>query len=99
MTQATIARARVRSTPFSRLFLDHPREVGETYLQHMAASAAFGFRLLGLAGAAFAHALMPSVHKTTVSTAIRGMAKEMGGRAEEARETRMREAGVWDVGL
>ena len=30
---------------------------------------------------------------------IRGMAKDMGGRAEEARETRMRDAGVWDVGL
>ena len=54
---------------------------------------------LGLAGAAFAHALVPGVHKATVSTAIRGMARDMGGRAEEARETRMRDAGVWDVGL
>lgn len=99
MTQTTIERDRVDSTPFSRLFLDHPREVGETYLQHMAASSAFGFRLLGLAGAAFAHAVVPGVHKSTVSTAVRAMAKDMGGRAEEARETRMREAGVWDVGL
>ena len=99
MTQTTIERDRVGSTPFSRLFLDHPREVGETYLQHMAASSAFGFRLLGLAGAAFAHAVVPGVHKSTVSTAVRAMAKDMGGRAEEARETRMREAGVWDVGL
>ena len=65
----------------------------------MAASARFGFKLLGLAGAAFAHAIVPGVHKATVSTAIRSMAKDMGGRAEEARETRMRDAGVWDVGL
>ena len=50
-------------------------------------------------GAAFAHALVPGVHKTTVSTAIRGMAQEMGGRAEEAKQSRMRDAGVWDVGL
>ena len=65
----------------------------------LVASAGFGFKLLGLAGAAFAHAIVPGVHKATVSTAIRSMAKDMGGRAEEARETRMRDAGVWDVGL
>jgi hypothetical protein len=99
MSQTTIDRRRSGSTPFDRLFRDHPREVDETYLQHMAAAAGFGFKLLGLAGAAFAHAIVPGVHKATVSTAIRSMAKDMGGRAEEARETRMRDAGVWDVGL
>lgn len=99
MSQTTIDRTRSGSTPFARLFRDHPREVGETYFEHMAASSAFGFKLMGLACAAFAHALVPGVHKSTVSTAIRGMAADMGGRAEEARETRMRDAGVWDVGL
>ena len=99
MSQTTIDRRRSGSTPFDRLFRDHPREVDETYIQHMVASAGFGFKLLGLGGAAFAHAIVPGVHKATVSTAIRSMAKDMGGRAEEARETRMRDAGVWDVGL
>ncbi|WP_425986855.1 DUF6356 family protein [Brevundimonas sp. TWP1-2-1b1] len=99
MSQTTIDRPRSGATSFARLFRDHPREVGETYFEHMAASAAFGFKLMRLAGAAFAHAVVPGVHKSTVSTAIRGMAGEMGGRAEEARETRMRDAGVWDVGL
>lgn len=99
MSQTTIDRRRSGSTPFDRLFRDHPREVDETYLQHMVASAGFGCKLLGLAGAAFSHAIVPGVHKATVSTAIRSMAKDMGGRAEEARETRMRDAGVWDVGL
>lgn len=84
---------------FNRMFRDHPREVDESYIQHMVAAARFGFRLLGLAGAAFAHALIPGVHKTTVSDSVRCMAREMGGRAEEARECRMREAGVWDPGL
>ena len=82
-----------------RLFADHPREVEETYFQHMAASSRFGFKLLRLAGCAFIHAVTPGLHKTTVSDAIRGMARDMGGRAEEARECRMRDAGVWDVGL
>ena len=99
MSQTTIDRSRPAATPFALLFCDHPREVGETYFQHMAASAGFGFKLMRLAGAAFAHALVPGVHKATVSTAIRSMARDMGGRAEEARETRMRDAGVWDVGL
>jgi hypothetical protein len=59
MSQTTIDRARRGSTPFDRLFRDHLREVGETYFQHMGASAVFGFRLLRLAGAAFAHAVVP----------------------------------------
>ena len=87
------------SNQFSRLFCDHPREVSETYLEHMAASSRFGLKLIRLAGCAFTHAVVPGVHKTTVSDAIRGMARDMGGRAEEARECRMRDAGVWDVGL
>ena len=87
------------SNTFSRLFRDHPHEVSETYLEHMAASSRFGFKLMRLAGCAFAHAVVPGVHKSTVSDAIRGMARDMGGRAEEARECRMKNAGVWDVGL
>lgn len=87
------------SSTFSRLFRDHPREVSESYLEHMAASARFGFRLMRLAGCAFIHSVVPGVHKSTVSDAIRSMARDMGGRAEEARECRMRQAGVWDVGL
>ncbi len=84
---------------FNRLFVEHPREVDESYFHHMAASSRFGFRLLKLAACAFAHALIPGVHKATVSRAVCCMAEEMGGRALEARECRMRDAGVWDVGL
>jgi hypothetical protein len=79
------------SRTFHRLFVEHPREVDESYLHHMAASARFGFRLLKLAGCAYAHALVPGVHKATVSKSICGMAEEMDGRAREAR-------GQWFVG-
>ncbi|GAA0646997.1 DUF6356 family protein [Brevundimonas lenta] len=82
-----------------RLFADHPREVKESYFQHMAHSAAFGFKLARLSATAFLHAMVPGIHKTTVSDEIKCMARDMGGRAEEARECRMREAGVWDPGL
>ncbi len=84
---------------FRRLFVDHPREVGEGYFEHLATSSSFGFKLMRLAGAAFLHALVPGVCKTTVSKEVCCMAEEMGGRAQEARECRMREAGVWDPGL
>lgn len=87
------------SNAFNRLFRDHPREVDETYFEHMAASSRFGFKLLRLASCAFIHAVVPGRHKSTVSDAICGMAQEMGGRAAEARECRMRDAGVWDIGL
>ncbi|PZO03619.1 MAG: hypothetical protein DCF29_11690 [Alphaproteobacteria bacterium] len=83
----------------NRLFADHPREVEETYFQHLAASARYGFKLLRLSACAFTHAVVPGLHKSTVSDSIRSMAHDLGGRAEEARETRMKDAGVWDVGL
>lgn len=83
----------------SRLFADHPRDVGETYVEHFATAFAFGCRLTRLAGCAFAHAVIPGLHKTTVSDAIREMARDMGDRADDARQTRMRDAGVWDPGL
>lgn len=83
----------------NRLFADHPREVNETYFQHMAAASRYGVRLSRLAGLAFVHAVVPGVAKTAVSDEIRRMAGEIGGRAEEARDTRMRDAGAWDPGL
>lgn len=82
-----------------RLFADHPREVGEGYFEHMTHAMRFGCKLARLSACAFAHAVVPGVHKTTVSSEIKSMARDMGGRAEEARDTRMRDAGVWDVGL
>ncbi len=84
---------------FKHLFADHPREVGEGYFQHMAHAMGFGFRLARLSATAMLHGVVPGVCKTTVSDEIKSMARDMGGRAEEARECRMRDAGVWDPGL
>ena len=85
--------------PMKRVFLDHPREVGETYFQHMGHAAGFGFKLMRLSATAFLHAAVPSVCKTTVSDEIKRMARDMNGRADQATESRMRDAGVWDPGL
>jgi len=82
-----------------RLFADHPREVKESYFEHMGHSMRFGLKLARLSATAFLHSIVPGVHKSTVSDEIKSMARDMGGRAEEARECRMKDAGVWDVGL
>jgi hypothetical protein len=83
----------------NRLFLDHPREVGETYLHHAAAAGRFGLRLARLTGCAFAHAVVPALHRTTVSDEIKRMADDLGYRAQVARECRMRDADAFDPGL
>jgi hypothetical protein len=84
---------------FKRLFSDHPREVGESYFEHMAASGKFGFKLLRLSACAFTHALIPGVFKSTVSDEIKATARTLTHRADDARECRMKDAGVWDPGL
>ncbi len=81
------------------LFLDHPREVGESYIEHFGASSTYGLRLLKTAGCAFLHALVPALCKTTASDRVKAMATELNGRAMTAREERMRRAGVFDPGL
>lgn len=82
-----------------RLFADHPQAVGETYGEHFIMAARFGLRLARLSGAAFAHAVVPGVCKTTVSDEVKQMADEMGYRAQVARECRMQEQGAFDPGL
>ena len=82
-----------------RLFVDHPKEVDETYIEHAGVAVRMGWKLAKLSGCAFIHAVMPGAHKTTVSSAIKRMADDMGYRAEIAREARMKDAGAFDPGL
>ena len=81
------------------LFADHPREVDETYFQHQATAFGMGLKLARMSATAFLHGVVPGLCKTAVSDEIKAMARDLGGRAEEAKECRMRDAGVWDPGL
>jgi hypothetical protein len=83
----------------NRLFADHPREVGESYLHHAGVAARMGLRLAGLSACAFIHGLVPGLHRTTVSGDIKRMADELGYRADIARESRMQCADAFDPGL
>ncbi|HEV2269701.1 MAG TPA: DUF6356 family protein [Steroidobacteraceae bacterium] len=54
----------------NRLFLDHPRSVGESYLEHQRHAFGFGISLLGAALACLVHGVVPGLFVRTGSQAI-----------------------------
>lgn len=64
----------------ARLFVDHPRAVGEGYFEHMRASLSVAARLAAAAGASFVHALVPGLCTTRASTAILKLHAEVAPR-------------------
>lgn len=55
---------------FDRLFRDHPASVNESYLEHMAVAASFGWAMLKASCACFVHALVPGLCERTGSRII-----------------------------
>lgn len=55
---------------FTRLFLQHPRSIGESYLEHQRHALGFGFSLLLASLACFVHAIVPALFVRTGSNAI-----------------------------
>ncbi len=55
---------------FKRLFLDHPRSVGETYLEHQAVALGFAGPLFVAALGATLHAFVPGLCQKTGSRII-----------------------------
>ncbi|WP_368187901.1 DUF6356 family protein [Aestuariibius sp. HNIBRBA575] len=51
----------------NRIFLDHPRAVDESYLQHAWFAAKFSFWLFAAAFAALIHAFVPAACEKTAS--------------------------------
>jgi hypothetical protein len=55
---------------FSRLFTEHPHEMGETYWQHQRFAFGFAFSLFAAGAACALHAVVPALCKRTGSRAI-----------------------------
>ena len=53
-----------------QLFIDHPKSVNETYIQHFFTSMSFSMKLFKAAIACFIHALVPGMCIKTGSKAI-----------------------------
>jgi len=63
-----------------RLFLDHPRSVGESYGEHAAVAARFGAVLMIAGAACIVHAVVPALFPRTASGAIKRLYGEMRAR-------------------
>ncbi len=53
-----------------KLFTDHPKSVGETYLQHMKHASTYGFNMLFGGVACLLHAVFPFICKNTGSNVL-----------------------------
>lgn len=60
-----------------RLFLAHPRSVGESYGRHLLTATGFAARMMAGGLACFVHALVPGLFERTGSDAIRQLHKSM----------------------
>ena len=69
-----------------RLFLAHPRTVGESYLEHCAFAFRIGSRLLLAGAAALVHAAVPCLCETTASRIILAMNADIVARRARANQ-------------
>lgn len=63
-----------------KLFIDHPRAIGETYTQHAATALSFGARMVAGGLACMVHAIVPGVFVKTASRTVVQLDAEMRGR-------------------
>lgn len=66
---------------FTRIFIDHPQSVDETYFEHMRFAGWFAARLLMAGGAALVHALIPCLFEKTASRMISQMHARLTSRS------------------
>lgn len=57
----------------TKVFLDHPRSVEESYLEHAVFASTFSLKLFGAAIAAAIHAVIPCLFEKTASRMIADM--------------------------
>ena len=71
----------------TNIFTKHPKEVGETYLQHMWASFRYSLTFLLLVLVAIIHAILPFVFTKTASCIIQEMSDHIKEREGECNRT------------
>jgi hypothetical protein len=74
-----------------RLFTDHPRSVGESYLDHLRFACTFGTRMLAGGAACFVHGMLPFLFTTTGSRTVLALYERMG----RQRADTVRRATAW----
>jgi len=71
----------------NRVFLAHPRTVGESYLEHSAFALRIAARLLLAGMAALVHAIVPCLCETTASRIILAMNADIVARRAKANQS------------
>ena len=71
----------------TNVFTKHPKEVGETYFQHMWASFRYSLTFLLLVFVAMVHAILPFVFTKTASCIIQEMSAHIKEREGECNGT------------
>lgn len=74
---------------FQKLFLEHPRQVGETYFGHMRAAASFGAHMMLGGIACMIHGLLPTFFMKTGSSTVRRLYGRMQPRADRISQASM----------
>lgn len=67
-------------SPIHRWFLDHPRSVGESYVEHLGVATRFGARLIAGGIACLVHGLLPTLFTRTGSTTVKRLYAQMVAR-------------------
>lgn len=78
-----------------RLFTDHPRSVGETYLEHAGVAGRFGVEMVVAGLACLVHAAVPALFERTASNRVVRLHARMVGRARSPRPLRSPPADGW----
>ena len=71
---------------FKKLFIDHPRTVDETYIEHLLFAGGFGLKMLWGGLGAVVHAIIPGLCITAGSDMITTLNKTIVDQREKKRE-------------
>ena len=72
------------TNPIDRLFIEHPRAIGESYTEHFGIAAGVGWAMLTGGLACFVHALVPNLFQRTGSSTIKRLYPLMVSRLPNA---------------
>ena len=81
-----------------RIFLAHPRSVGESYGEHMRTATGFGLRMIAGGAACLVHAIVPALFARTASEAVKRLyARMMARQPAFARERPAFQQPEWQI--
>lgn len=81
---------------FDRLFLSHPRSVGESYTEHAGVAARFGVTMVIGGAACILHAFIPAIFPRTASDRVKKLYAQMVARQPNLRRPAFEEP-EWQI--